>query len=467
MTALKDEHLAPGKDRNDGTPAIDDDFVPAAPLNIWSLAWPTMAAAFMHTVVRWIDIKMVGVLGADAIAGVTAGGQLLWLIQTFVMAASIGLTAIVSRAYGAKNLVEADHAHKQSIWMSLLIGIITWVGFIPLIDPSFAWIGLTGDAAIDGRDYMLWLLAGNIPMTLFFMTSAALRAGGDTITPLWTGVLANFVNIFLNWVFIYGNLGAPEMGVGGAGLATSISVAFNIVLILILWQGGKLILPRRLAGWAIDLSMWRRIWKIGYPTGIEGLLFQFAMLSFMSFMTLYGTEAYVAYQIGVQVLAFGFLPGHGFNVAAATMVGQYLGARMPDKAMAAGWQTLRLAMLFMALMGFGLIAVGEPIARWFIDDDTVVPMAVQFIWILGFCLPLMAWDFTVGGALRGAGDTRTPLVTVMIALGCFRLLPGYIIAHLLNWDVVWLWSVLFLDYAARAIVLGLAFRRGKWQSQQV
>ncbi|MEN8722666.1 MAG: MATE family efflux transporter [Alphaproteobacteria bacterium] len=436
-------------------------------LNVWSLAWPTMAAAFMHTATRWVDVKMVGVIGADAIAGVTAGGQLYWLIQTLVMAAATGLTAIVSRAYGSRNLQEVDHAHKQSIWMGWLIGLGTWIGFIPLIGFSLAWLGLTGNAADQGADYMIWLLVGNVPMTLIFLTGAALRAGGDTITPLWTGIIANVVNIFLNWVLIYGNLGSPAFGVAGAGMATSAAIVLHTLMIFGLWWRGWTILPRGLASWKLDLSMWRRLWKIGYPTGIEGLLFQLAMLSFMSFMALYGTEAFVAYQIGVQVLSFGFLPGHGFNVAAATMVGQYLGAGQPQRAMAAGWQTMRLAMLFMGLLGLGFIAVGEPLARWFLDDDTVVPMAVTFIWILGFSLPLMSWDFTVGGALRGAGDTRTPLYTVMIALGLFRLLPGYIIAHVLHWDVVWLWSVLFLDYAARAIVLGLAFRRGKWQNQQV
>ena len=445
-------------------------------LGIWSLAWPTMAASLMQTAVRWVDIKMVGVLGGDAIAAVTAAGQVYWLVQTAVMAVSMGLTAIAARAFGANDMAEVENSLRQSLILGAIVGLGLWVAFLPILDLSLIWLGLAPEVVGPGADYMFWLMAGNVPFTLIFLLGAALRAGGDTITPLWTGVIANVINVFLNWVLIYGNLGAPALGVAGAAMASSAAVAIQTLMILVMWQKHWTILPANYMKltwenlkitWAIDWSMWKRIWHIGYPAMVEGILFQGAFLGFMALMATYGTTEFVAYQIGVQVLAFAFLPGHGFSVAASTLVGQHLGAGEPDRAAAIGWRAQWLSMIFMGLIGGLLVVVGEPISRWFLDDDAVVPLAQQFIWILAACMPLMAFDFTIGGGLRGAGDTRTPLYTTLVALFLGRLLPGYLAAVVFETDVFWLWMVLFIDYTLRAIILGGAFWRGKWKELEV
>lgn len=436
-------------------------------LGIWALAWPTMMATFMQTVVRWADVKMVGDLGMTAVAGVTSGGQIYWFIQAVAVALSVGLTALCSRAVGAGRMEEADHVLKQSIGMALVFGLVTWVAAIPILAPAIRLLGLEEPVVEVGASYLFWLFAGNVPFTLAFVFGSAMRAAGDAITPLWTGIIANLLNIFLNWVLIYGNLGAPALGVDGAGIATSIALLVQTLLFWGVWSRGMGVLKRMGARFKPDFSMWKRIMKVGYPAGIEGAMFHVGLMSFMALMTLYGTEAFTAYQIGVQVLSLAFLPGQGFSIAASTLVGQNLGAERPDEAARAGWRANMLTMIFMGVLGVGLIFSGEAVSRWFLDDDAVVPLAVTFIIILGIAQPLMAVDFALGGALRGAGDTRFPMVSIFIGLFIGRLLPGYLVAYVFEGSLTMLWSVLFFDYAARAVLLSWRFRQGKWRTMQV
>ncbi|MGB0919726.1 MAG: MATE family efflux transporter [Alphaproteobacteria bacterium] len=436
-------------------------------LSIWAIAWPTMIATLMQTVVRWADVKMVGDLGMTAVAGVTAGGQIYWFIQAVAMALSVGLTALCARAVGAGDMDKADKILKQAIIMAFFFGLFTWLAAIPILAPAIAILGLEQEVVDIGASYLFWIFAGNVPFTLAFVFGSAMRAAGDAITPLWTGLIANALNIFLNWVLIYGNLGAPKLGVDGAGIATSIAMVVQVVLFWAVWGRGIGILKPQGNPFKIDFALWKRIMRIGYPAGIEGAMFHVGLMAFMGLMTLYGTEAFTAYQIGVQVLTLAFLPGQGFSIAASTLVGQHLGAENPDEAAKAGWRANLLSIGFMALFGVILILTAEPIARWFLDDDRVVPLAVTFVIILGLAQPLMAIDFALGGALRGAGDTRFPMVAIFTGLFVCRLVPGALIAYVFDGGLTMLWSVLFLDYTARAILLSLRFKRGKWRTMEI
>jgi putative MATE family efflux protein len=322
-----------------------------ASLGIWELAWPTILAALMHTVVRWDDIKMVGDLGMEAIAGVTAGGQIYWVVQAVVMALTMGTVALVARAFGANDMSLADRVLRQSILMGTIFGLVSWLAFLPWLTPAIALLGMEDAVVTMGADYTFWLLAGNIPFTLTFVFGAALRAAGDSRTPLYVGVVSNVLNIFLNWVLIYGNLGAPALGVVGAGIASSAAMFVQLVIFLYMWRNSRLIIKPKSLSLKLDFDLWKRILKIGYPASIEGFVFQAGLLAFMGLMATFGTAEFTAYQIGIQVLAMAFLPGHGFATAASTLVGQHLGANRPDLAATAGWRSMVMAIWVMSAMG--------------------------------------------------------------------------------------------------------------------
>ncbi len=436
-------------------------------LGIWELAWPTIVASGLQTMVRWADFMMVGDLGVEAVAGVGAAGQIYWLIQTLVMALSTGLVAILARAIGGSNRQEADLALRQSILVGAVFGLVSWLAVLPFLESIIGIMGVTDGVIAFGKDYLFWLLVGNVPFVLGFIFAAALRAAGDARMPLYIGIVANLLNLFLNWVLIYGNLGAPALGVAGAGMASAIAMFVQLAIYWIMYTRGLLILKPLLKGFKFDRTMTRRILHIGYPATIEGMVFQIGILGFMALMSIYGTAEFTAYQIGVQILSISFLPGNGFSIAASTLVGQHLGADDPDGASRSGWRSLGLSMLFMGALGATLIALAPIIAGWFIDDEEVISLTVDFIWILGIAQPLMAIEFVLGGALRGAGDTRFPLFAIFTGLFVFRVLPATLIALYWGGSIQLVWCALLLDYLVKGILLAERFRRGYWKTIRV
>jgi putative MATE family efflux protein len=216
-----------------------------------------------------------------------------------------------------------------------------------------------------------------------------------------------------------------------------------------------------------DLALGRRIVAVGSPTGVEQLLMQVGFLLYLGIAARYGTSAVAAYFIGVRILALSFLPGFGFSAAASTIVGQQLGARQPQSAERSGWEANRLAMILMSLAGIVIFIFARPIAELFIDDPAVVGDTVSFIHVLAAAQPLMAADSTLGGALRGAGDTRFPLLTVIIGFYGARLGCAWAAAELLSLDLVWIWAALIGDYVVRAVLKAWRFKTGHWKRIEV
>jgi Na+-driven multidrug efflux pump len=182
------------------------------------------------------------------------------------------------------------------------------------------------------------------------------------------------------------------------------------------------------------------------------------------FAARYGTAAVAAYMIGIRILALSFLPGVGFAAAAGTLVGQRLGAGHPDHAAESGWGSTRLALYIMTPAGIGIYAAARPIARLFVDDPEVVAATVSFIHVLAAAQPLMATDFTLGGALRGAGDTRFPLLSMLAGFYVCRLGTAYAVTFWLGLDLVWLWAALIGDYAVRSFLKVQRFRSDAWHT---
>jgi putative MATE family efflux protein len=263
---------------------------------------------------------------------------------------------------------------------------------------------------------------------------------------------------------VYGKLGLPRLGVAGAALAGGIAFSVGALAMTALWMRGRLLL-RRSGGVreAFGGGRLRRIVDIGYPAGLEQLVWQGGFVAFLWIVSLYGTAAYAAYGIGVSLLSFSFVIGFGFSIAAATLVGQHLGAGDPAGATRAGWRALRLSVGAMVAFGVTIVALARPLSRAMIDDDEVVRLTVHFIWVLGSVQPLMAIEAALGGALRGAGDTRFPLLAVFSGLIGARV-P---LAALFAWrglPTEWIYAALIADYVVKVVLLTTRFRSGRWQT---
>ena len=430
-------------------------------LNIWQLAWPAIVSNLLFSVIGLVSIKIVGSLGASAVASATTGNRIFFALQAIMMAISAGTTAMVARSVGAKNYTEAAKVTSVSLWIGNVVAVLLMVPCIIFAREMAGVFGLDETTTADAARFIQWISVFNVAFAINMILSASLRAAGDTRTPLWIGVLTNVVNVALVYWLVFGGYGVPAMGVAGAAIANGLSFTLAAMVYLGLWYGGRLKVGVGGRGSMTEKRV-RQLIDIGYPAGVEQLVFQLGFLAFLWLVGYYGTAAFAAYGIGVQILSLSFVVGFGFSIAGATLVGQHMGAKDPQGAMRHGWRATGMAIASMVGLSGFIVAFSEDIARFLIDDDEVVRLTVIFIYILGIAQPLMAIEFTLSGCLRGAGDTRFPLKATMAGLIGARVGLAALFTFM-GLTVVWIYAALIGDYIVKALMLVSRFKSGKWQ----
>jgi len=429
-------------------------------LSVWGLAWPPIVGNLLFASVGVISIKAVGTLGAEAVAAVGTGQRMVWVFQALLMAVMTGTTALVARAVGSKNMIEAAHVTRLAIGVSIALSLITTLVIVLFAEKFIGIFGLDPVAQELAVTYLTISILFIPFMAIGMVIGAALRAAGDVKTPMYIGIFTNIIAIYLLLGLVNGQYGMPKLGILGAALAMGISFTIGAAIQLYLWLTNKLVVPLGKAG-SFTKERLRQLITISYPAGIESFVFQFGMLSFFWIVAMYGTEEVAAYNIGVNILMLSFILGNGFSVAAATLSGQFLGASDPVAAYKSGYQAAGMTMLAMSLSGLLLAFFAEPIAWFFIQDEEVVKFAVIFVWIFAMAQPFMALEFSLGSTLRGAGDTRSPLVITIIGLLVIRV-PIAFLLYYLEMPVQWIFATLIIDYFVKGILLITRYRSKRW-----
>ena len=436
---------------------------PSVRPSIWQLALPSILGNLSYTVVGMVQTKFVGELGAQSLAALGAGQRIFFAMQAILMAISAGTTALVARAWGAGDYDEASRVTMASLVLAAAFSFaIAFFGFF-LARPVASVFGLDPQTLALAAENIRWLSVFNLAFAAMFVLSAALRASGDAWSPLWISGGVNLLNLPLLFVFIFGFWGVPAMGVAGAAIAAGISFSVGSAVLLILWIRQKFRVRHVSGGW------WRRarlraLLDIGYPAALEQGVFQLGFFIFLMLIgNAYGTEAFAAYNIGVNILAVCMTVGFGFSIAGSTLVGQHLGARDPEAASRSGWRSLWLAVVSMGSLGLFIVIFAQQLSRYFIGDDaTTIAYTVQFIYLLGAMMPLLAVEFAIGGSLRGAGDTRFPLIATVLGLLVMRCGLAAIAVYL-ELAVFWVYAALVGDYVLKGALLIWRFRKGKWK----
>ncbi len=430
-------------------------------LGIWELAWPAILGNLLFAIIGIVSIKVVGTLGAEAVAAVTTGHRIFWGLQAILMAVSAGATALVARAWGARDYAEAARVTSASLWIGNGVALVLMLPCLLFPVAIASVFGLDAEPTRLAGDFIFWLSFFNLAFAVNMSLSAALRAAGDTKTPLWIGGITNIVNIVFVYLLVFGLYGFPKLGVIGAAIANGLSFTVGGLIFLYLYYGRKMKVAVGGKGSLAKIRI-KQLLHIGYPAGLEQFVFQLGFIAFLWLVAFYGTAPYAAYGVGVQILSVSFVVGFGFSIAGATLVGQHLGAADPEGAERSGWKALRLAIGSMAGLSLVIAIFASAIARYLINDDEVVRLTVIFIYIMALVQPLMAVEFTLGGCLRGAGDTRFPLMTTMIGLCGVRVGLAAIFV-LFDLGVEWIYAALIGDYVVKALLLIHRFRGGKWR----
>jgi putative MATE family efflux protein len=431
--------------------------------SIWQLAAPSIMSNLMFSMVAMVQTKFVGGMGAPSVAAVGAGQRVFFALQALLMAIGVGTTALVARSWGAGRQEEASRMTSASLMLGGLVGLVLMIFGMAFSHQIAGVFGLDEHAAQLASRNIFWLAAFIIGFAIDIILSSALRAAGNAWTPLLFGLAVNLVNLPLLYAFILGKFGAPRMGPAGAPFASGLSFTLCGAVLVSLWMRQKLTI-KFYPGDLFQRVRYQRLLHIGYPVALEQLVLQFGFFLFLSLIGhYYGTEAFAAYNVGVNMLNAAMVVGSGFSIAGATLVGQHLGAGDAEGAARSGWRACSMAVAAMSLIGFLTVFNASALARFFLGSDEVAVLrTTEFVYIMGAMLPLLGVDMAIGGSLRGAGDTRFPLMTSFLGLIGMRcaLAATFAFFHL---PVVWVYSSIIGDYMLKGSLLIWRFKSGQWK----
>jgi putative MATE family efflux protein len=431
------------------------------------LAWPAITSMMAHTVLTITDAAWVGRLGAVPMAAVISSMFVIWIVWSLAEVITSGAVALVARNLGARNTTTAgyisDHIFRLSVWFSLSLTALGLI-FSPW---AFEIMGNAPAVREIGIGYLrIFFLAG--PMLIGWeLFSALYRAAGDTKTPFVISVSSNVLNIGLDPLFIFGIGPFPELGAQGAAVATVISYTFAIGAYFLAFRRRPL--PFHFSRRYFSSPDWRivrRAVRIGLPISMSGIVFSIVYLFVNRVTTSFGTEAVAALGVGNRIESVNFLIAFGFSMAVATLVGQNLGAKNPQRAQSLAFKTVWLTSGFCGFTSILFFVFALPIAKFFNADPAVWPYCVTYLQILALSQVLMGWEIVFEGAFSGAGDTLPPMI-VSIVGSVARIPLAYALALWLGWGVVGIWWTITLTTIVKAFVLYFWFRAGHWQQKEV
>jgi putative MATE family efflux protein len=424
----------------------------------FQLAWPGIIEQLIRASGQTVVFAFIGHLGGVAIAAVGASIQFTFLLFPVFNALSIGTVALVSRRMGERRPEAAASVVRQSLALGAILGILTGALFATFAKGLLTVIGADDAVASAGAPYLAVVGGLNVFQTISIIGVSAMRAAGDTRTPMWMSAGGSALVVPATYLLVtVGGLGI----MGAAYAQIGVSVLFCAGTVALLWRG---IADLRIAGgsWRLEPTIMRSLARIsGYSAG-ESFLYSIGILAlgFLAFRL--GTEAYAAHQLVAQLESLSFLPCIGFSAASAALVGQSLGMRDPRRAMRSGWAATRMAFIWTTGAGAILALFPAVFLGFFTNDRGVIAAGIGALVVIGFAQPAQAVNFTLGGALRGAGDTRFTLVITIVNWFVVRLPLAVVFAFPLGLGLAGIWLAVLVDYCFRAGILALRFRSGQW-----
>ena len=433
-------------------------------VSLFELAFPSILANLLFSAVAIVQTKFVGMLGPEALAAIGVGQRVFFALQAVLMAVSAGTTALVARAWGADDRDEASRVTMASLVAGGIFALAVTLPGILAAAPVASIFGLDAHTTELAATNIRWMSAFNLAFAVNFILGAALRAAGDAWSPLWIGAGVNVLNVPLLYVFVFGRYGFPDMGVAGAALAGGLSFSLGGVVMVVIWLRQGFRLKYVSSKWC-RVDRFRRLLHIGYPAGAEMVIFQAGYFVFLMLVGHnYGTVAFAAYNVGTTLMMVCFVVGFGFSIAGATLVGQHLGAGDPAGAIRSGWRAAIYAIALMSSLGFIAAAFAPQLAAFFLGNEPeTVRLTVQLAYIMAATTPLLAIEFAIGGALRGAGDTRFPLLATMIGLIGVRCTLALAFTWL-GWSVLWVFGATIVEYLVKGGMLAVRFANGRWKT---
>ena len=429
--------------------------------SVMALALPVTVSSLLQRTEGIVAVFLVGGLGATPIAAVGLGQLLAFIASTLVSGLSVGTNVIVAQLWGAKRHRDAGQAARHLLFLSLVVSLVLMAAGLLFNRGAMQLLGAAPDVIALSLPYstMIFLV---IPFTVLLQVlSSILQGTGDTRTPMYAMIVVNVLHVLIAYPLIYGRWGLPQLGVQGAAIAVGIAEATGACYL------AARCFPLLHRSPHIRFDLFRTIWQVGAPVSGERIVQQAGILAYTKIVLLYGTVAYAAHQVGLSIESLSFLPGYGFAIAAATMVGQSIGAGKYTRAKLENWEANRLATAIMSIMGIVFFFFPYALLRAFTSDESVIELGTVFLKIVALLQIPLALTMVLAGSLRGAGDTHFIMVATTIGMWLVRVPIAFIAGIWLHLEVFYVWLAMIADWTLRMALMVWRYRSERWRAIQV
>ncbi len=434
---------------------------------VFMLSVPMILEMLMESVFAIVDIFYVSKVSVNAVATIGLTESVVTLIYAVAIGLSMAATAIVARRIGEKDHKGASDTAVQVIFLGITVASI--IGVIGVVYPReiLQLMGGSEELINEGYGYTQILMGGNVTIMLLFLINAIFRGAGDASVAMWALVLSNGLNLILDPIFIFGFGPIPEYGVSGAAIATTIgrgcAVVFQLLVLFYGWSSIKISLKDLVLKVAVMLNLIRvSLGGIGqFLIGTSSWVF------LMRIMSEFGSEVLAGYTIAIRVMLFTLMPAWGMSNAAATLVGQNLGANKVDRAEKSVWKVGKYCAIFMALISVAYLLFSPQIIAVFTDEPEVVENGSLCLRIIALGYIFYAYGMVVINSFNGAGDTKTPTWINFICFWLFQLPFAYITAFTFNLGPLGVFIAITIAEVLIAIIGIIWFRKGRWKNIKV
>ncbi|QQS39893.1 MAG: MATE family efflux transporter [Acidobacteriota bacterium] len=436
-------------------------------LSVFLLAVPMILEMIMESVFAVVDVFFVARLGAEAVAVVGITESMMVLIYAVAIGLSVGATATVARRIGEKDLDGAARSATHAIYIGIAVSVVMGVVGVIWAPDFLALIGAEPAVIEQGVTFTRIMLGANCVVVFLFLLNAIFRGAGDAAIAMRVLWVSNILNIILDPLLIFGIWIFPELGVTGAAVATVIGRGIGVIYAAWVLFFGKKRFEIRAEHWKFDLGRFRRLFSLSWVAVLQFLIGTASWLGLMRLVAFFGSEAVAGYTIAIRVVVFALLPSMGLANAAATLVGQNLGAEKPDRAERSVWTAAKYNAVFQTSIGILFVIFAGPIVAIFTAEPLVAQYATDSLRIIAYGFFFYAVGMVLETSFNGAGDTWTPTYLNLFVFWLFEIPLAYVLAFYGGYGPYGVFWAITIAFSMLAVASTVLFRRGKWKLKEV
>jgi putative MATE family efflux protein len=434
---------------------------------LFMLAVPMVLEMVMESLFAVVDAFYVSRVGIDALTTVALTEAVMMLVYSIAIGLSMSATAFVARRTGEKNLKEAAASAVQAIYLAVIISVPLSLAGIFFAPDILRLMGATPSVIAEGTNYTRIMLGGNIVIMLLFLNNAVFRGAGDASIAMRVLWLANILNMALGPLFIFGPGPFPELGVTGAAVATTTGRGIGVLYQMWMYSNRRSLIRIHRENLAFRPAVVFEMFKISLGGVSQFLISSASWIFVVRILATFGSAAVAGYTIAFRVIVFTILPAWGVANAAATLVGQNLGAKQPDRAEKSVWIACFYNMLFLGIVSVVFFFFAEEIIGIFSREPEVLRTGVQCLRIICLGYLFYGYGMVIGQAFNGAGDTRTPTLINLVSFWMIQIPLAYFLAKSSALGPTGVFAAVAISFSLLAVISVGVFRRGKWKAVRI